>query len=244
MLAFSRFANVWTKLRAFELAEYDRVILIDSDMLVRQNMDELMTFPLPTPMSIAAGFACTCNPNHIPTYPADWTAANCAYTLQHNTTHTNEGAEIAEDAPRTHHLLNSGLVVIDPSPAHVEAIATHLVTHHDRVGEYRFPDQDLLADVYHERFVPLSWRYNALKTLRYCHPDLWRDADVCNVHYILDKPWRTGWPKEDDVDKNTHTWWWDAFHALQTDPKRIGLTPVEWHEWIANGVYDGPQSGL
>lgn len=73
-MAFTRFTNVWTKLRVFELHEYDRVILLDSDMLVRRNMDELMDWPLhaPTGPVIAASFACTCNPNRIPTYPADW----------------------------------------------------------------------------------------------------------------------------------------------------------------------------
>ena len=33
-LAFERFQNVWTKLRAFELYEYERVVMIDSDMLL------------------------------------------------------------------------------------------------------------------------------------------------------------------------------------------------------------------
>lgn len=78
-MVFKRFANVWTKLRAFELIEYDRVVLVDSDMLVRQNMDELMDWPLDTSAqpTIAAGFACTCNPNRIATYPDDWCVVLC-----------------------------------------------------------------------------------------------------------------------------------------------------------------------
>ena len=73
-MAFARFTNVWTKLRAFELTEYERVVLVDSDMLVCRNMDELMDVPLGAleRPAIAAGFACTCNPNRIPTYPSDW----------------------------------------------------------------------------------------------------------------------------------------------------------------------------
>lgn len=76
-LAAERFAEVWTKLRAWTLTEYERVILVDSDMLVRRNMDELFEQPLPKggPLGhggIAASFACTCNPAKIATYPDDW----------------------------------------------------------------------------------------------------------------------------------------------------------------------------
>ncbi|MCP5916172.1 glycosyltransferase family 8 protein, partial [Klebsiella pneumoniae] len=67
-LAFERFQNVWTKLRAFELYEYERVVMIDSDMLMCHNMDELFDRPLERGM-IAAALACTCNPKQIPTYP-------------------------------------------------------------------------------------------------------------------------------------------------------------------------------
>lgn len=76
-LAENRFAEVWTKLRAWDLEEYDRVVLVDSDMLVRANMDELFEMELPSngpqgKEGIAATFACTCNPAKIKTYPATW----------------------------------------------------------------------------------------------------------------------------------------------------------------------------
>lgn len=37
-----RFADTWTKLVVFSLDEYERVVLLDADILVRRNMDELM----------------------------------------------------------------------------------------------------------------------------------------------------------------------------------------------------------
>ena len=42
---FARFANVFTKLRAWELVEFDRVVLLDADTLVLQNVDELFDRP-------------------------------------------------------------------------------------------------------------------------------------------------------------------------------------------------------
>lgn len=80
-LAAERFSQVWTKLRVWELEDlFERCVLVDSDMLVRQNMDELMDqdqveLPLHqngTFRGIAASFACTCNPAKIKTYPPDW----------------------------------------------------------------------------------------------------------------------------------------------------------------------------
>lgn len=68
---FERFAETWTKLRVWEQTDYDRLVLMDADMLPLQNMDELMTIPL-APDSVAACHACTCNPQKIPHYPSSW----------------------------------------------------------------------------------------------------------------------------------------------------------------------------
>jgi hypothetical protein len=70
-MAFAHFGDVWTKLRAFDLTEYDRVIMVDSDMLVRKNMDELFEETLEEG-HIKATFACTCNPAKNPNYPTYW----------------------------------------------------------------------------------------------------------------------------------------------------------------------------
>jgi alpha-N-acetylglucosamine transferase len=66
-------------LAAFGLTEYNRVVQLDSDMLLMRNMDELMTMELdPSAMEgkgdrvFAASHACVCNPLQKPHYPADW----------------------------------------------------------------------------------------------------------------------------------------------------------------------------
>lgn len=45
--------------------------MMDSDMIVVDNMDELMTIPL-EPGWVAAAHACTCNPRKLAHYPEDW----------------------------------------------------------------------------------------------------------------------------------------------------------------------------
>lgn len=74
-----RFYDCWSKLTPFSLVEYSRVVQLDSDMLVLQNMDELMELELDAPelngngdRVFAASHACVCNPLKKPHYPVDW----------------------------------------------------------------------------------------------------------------------------------------------------------------------------
>ncbi|KAL8279620.1 hypothetical protein RQP46_007933 [Phenoliferia psychrophenolica] len=185
--------------------------MIDSDMLVRQNMDELMTMDLPTDF-IAAAHACTCNPNHIKHYPASWIPANCAHTRATTFAPLPASSFVLKE----HHKINSGLVVLRPSLSTMSDIQSHLLTHPD-VVKYQFPDQDLIAAMWREKLVPLCWKYNALKTLRHCHETVWRDDVVKNVHYILDKPWKGTIHGRNRIQVNaevTHGWWWKEWEEL------------------------------
>jgi hypothetical protein len=74
-----RFYDCWSKLTPFSLVEYERVVQLDSDMMLLKNMDELMEMELdPASMEgkgkrvFAASHACVCNPLRKPHYPKDW----------------------------------------------------------------------------------------------------------------------------------------------------------------------------
>ena len=217
-----RFKDVWTKLAIYELAEYDLVILLDSDMLVRKNMDELMDLDLDTAdKALAAVHACVCNPLQKPHYPKNWVPENCSFYKQHS----NPSAAQTHAGSNTDSLglLNSGLVAVRPSPLALEQIQTQLQD--PEVAQYIFPDQDLLADVYRNRWVPLSYVYNALKPMRRkgVHDAIWRDDELKNIHYILSpKPWDERPEAADEVNK----WWHEA------NAERLRLEKSE-------GTYDG-----
>lgn len=63
----------------FGLVQYERIVLLDADMLVIKNMDELMELELDevgdesgANRVFAASYACLCNPLKRAHYPEDW----------------------------------------------------------------------------------------------------------------------------------------------------------------------------
>ncbi|TLD27999.1 glycosyltransferase family 8 protein [Venturia nashicola] len=210
-----RFYDCWSKLTPFSLTEYDRVVQLDSDMLVLQNMDELMEMHLDAPSAqgqgnrvFAASHACVCNPWKKPHYPKEWVPANCAYTSQHPT--PDKAQE--EGAPPTTGLAmpNGGLQVVNPSIVTYNLISERL--NDESAMAYDFADQSLLSDLFHGRWVALPYKYNALKFMRWknVHSEIWQDEKVKNLHLILSpKPWdETEEQKLDPGRDDTNAWWW------------------------------------
>ncbi len=206
--ANARFAEVWTKLEAWRLTEFERVVVLDADMLVTQNMDELFELEL-APGTIAACHACRCNPNRIASYPASWTPEHCFYTYCRGAEHTSE-------PERTDSYLNGGFLVVTPDEAVFDDMVRRLGALDD-LSRFPFAEQDFLNEVYADRWVPLPYVYNALKTLPFQHPGLWRDDEVKNIHYIIDKPWDAA-PDPDDRYFPLTTLWWDVADAAGTAP--------------------------
>lgn len=192
-------------------------------MVVLQNMDELMDIPLDITGDrvFAASGACVCNPMKKAHYPADWIPSNCGFTFQH----ADPIAAAIEGAPTDFGLgaLNGGLQVIQPSmDLYNKIIAT--MADPKATSTYDFPDQSLLSDVFRGRWVSLSYKYNALKTLRWCHKEIWRDEDVKNIHYILTpKPWESR-----ESDDETHKWWWDINDQRLAKEKEKGIKVDGW----------------
>lgn len=211
-----RFYDCWSKLTPFSLTQYTRVVQLDSDMLVLQNMDELMEMELDDAQSIekgegkrvfAAGHACVCNPLKKSHYPEDWVPANCAFTHQHS---EPEAAQTEGIDPSVGPLgfMNGGLQVVNPSKGAFKQIVDFM---EGNAVNMDFADQSLLSDLYKGRWVPLPYIYNALKTMRWpdVHHQIWRDDKVKNIHYILaPKPWDEMDEQGNFIGKDeTHAWW-------------------------------------
>lgn len=144
----------------------------------------------------------------------------CAYTSQHS---DPDDAQIHGPlASLSLGMPNGGLQVINPCAAIYERILKQL-TNDDAVETYDFADQSMLGDIFFNRWQPLPYVYNALKTLRWkdVHSQIWRDERVKNLHYILSpKPW-------EEADGNyadpTHAWWHELNHRRLEAEKQEGL---------------------
>ncbi|KAI2606655.1 nucleotide-diphospho-sugar transferase [Hypoxylon sp. NC1633] len=219
-LIAERFKDTWTKLRVFELYDYDEILYLDADMAVLRNMDSVFETPLPEGF-LLANHACVCNLDLDPWAPEDWRPENCAYTNLSHPSALSRPTQPGPESPGTHHLLNSGMFLFRPSKALWESMMAYFNTT-PLLSSFKFPDQDFLAHFFAGRWRALGWQYNAIKTMRYWHPNIWRDEEVVCLHYIVDKPWtkRVG---EDGIagykgrDGVTHGWWWDSYDAWEKD---------------------------
>ncbi|TKA28903.1 hypothetical protein B0A50_03314 [Salinomyces thailandicus] len=214
-LIAERFGDTWTKLRVFDCIDYDAVCYLDADMAIYRNMDEVFSYADSLPKDwLAANHACVCNLEKDAWAPEDWTKENCAYTpishpeaLKHPTQQTPASRE-------TWHLLNGGMFLYHPSKELWDDMMREF-NHSEKLGSYKFPDQDFLADYFRNRWMGLGWQFNALKTMRYWHENIWRDEEVRCLHYIVDKPWTMrvvdGVAGYRGQDGETHTWWWRQY---------------------------------
>lgn len=210
-------------------------MFLDADMLVLRNMDELFEVDLPGKDWIAANHVCVCNLDRDSWAPSNWTRANCAYTgLKTNGVSTPVPTTVDaddEDAwSEPYRLLNSGMFLFTPYRSQWEQILSFL-TMDKRVKHFLFPDQDFLAAYFLNKWKSVGWKYNALKTMRYWHEQMWDDTEVRNLHYIVDKPWNkrighdgiAGYLGRDGV---THSWWWKEYERWETEREKKGETAI------------------
>lgn len=161
---------------------------------------------------------------------------NCAYTpLKHPAALTHP-TPVTLTSRRTHTLLNSGLVVFTPSAATFKGMLDLFYSSPDLIASFSFPDQDFLAHYFKGKWKPIGWQWNAIKTMRYWHPEIWRDEEVRNCHYICKKPWTDrGRMVEDQDDRVTHGWWWEGWDEWKGEREGerreevVGLVG----EWVA-----------
>ncbi|CAO3591681.1 unnamed protein product [Absidia cylindrospora] len=221
-----RFRDTWTKLTAWDQEDtYDRLVLLDADMLPLQNMDALMTIPFPQTYWVAACPACTCNPQQMKNYPRDWVPNKCAYTYADNMIEKDDGYSSSHSQDADHlstqkdqHLdyFNSGLVVLNPRHDVFQQMLQRL---HDttatELNKYTFPDQDFLNEEFEKKWTVLPYHFNALKPMVVGHPSLWNINDIHNIHYILAKPWNVDWSdtsKENPKYYPLYQLWRDCYH--------------------------------
>jgi lipopolysaccharide biosynthesis glycosyltransferase len=104
---------------------------------------------------------------------------------------------------------NTGFFVFQPSRAVCRQFEKSLGGSWKEQGD--FAEQDFLNRFYKD-WQPLPYTLNAQKCIKQHHPELWHLPDICNIHFVDEKPWNQPRhhachePWRDEVD-----YWWDVY---------------------------------
>ncbi|KAJ8608003.1 hypothetical protein MRB53_039909 [Persea americana] len=227
-LIAERFTDTWTKLRVFEVFGFDTLCYLDADMAIyNKNMDCVFELGTDLPSDwIAASHACVCNKERDAWAPEEWKEENCGFTPLSHPSALTESTAVKPDSRPTHHLLNSGQFLYHPSEKLWNDML-HFFNTTPLLSKFKFPDQDFLGEFFRNKWRSVPWKFNALKTMRYWHGNMWRDDEVICLHYIVDKPWAQRLNEDGTAgykgnDGETHAWWWKEYDGWLTKTKASG----------------------
>eukprot|EP00897_Mesotaenium_endlicherianum_P010189 jgi/Mesen1/9199/ME000591S08530 len=194
------YALNYTKLRIWELDEYDRLIYLDSDMLALGSLDFL--FSAVPDNKLGAALDCFCAGDAHPDY-------------------RRKGGRYCQVAPDTKPwpgpgpapplYFNAGLLVLHPSKGVFEEMMERLETY----TQTTLAEQDFLNAFFDGDFVVVPHKYNLLLHLLWLHPEKVGLDEAVNIHFCVlgSKPWAF-----DPTAEHMHH---KEVHALQNCWERV-----------------------
>ncbi|KHN43432.1 Glycogenin-2 [Glycine soja] len=200
----------YSKLRIWEFVEYTKMIYLDGDIQVYENIDHL--FDLPGGYFYAV-MDCFCEKtwSHTPQYKVGY-CQQCPEKVQWPT-------ELGQP-PSLY--FNAGMFVFEPS----------IATYHDLLKTVQvttptsFAEQDFLNMYFKDIYKPIPLNYNLVLAMLWRHPENVKLDQVKVVHYCAagSKPWRyTG--KEENMQREDIKMlvkkWWDIYNDASLDYKPL-----------------------
>ena len=173
----TRFINVFTKLECLSLVQYEKIILLDLDMIIARNIDHL--FKLKAPAACIKRFYV---PYGKPIPP---------------TMICSEEKLVGS--------INAGLMLLKPDLTELDAIKSDIATN-NQINAFKYPEQDYLSLRYCDKWTSITFNYNyqfgltnRVKKCRYTIDDIYV------IHYSSSyKPWNDLLPdksiSEDELD--------------------------------------------
>lgn len=159
--SYIHYASVLNKLHIWNLTDYDKVCWLDSDMIVKRNIDHLFDIHLGTNI-IAGASGCLCN-------------------VYKNKKFLTAPERCPFNDPINHVYLNAGLMLTVPSTSMFSFLIEQDYNH-------PMPEQDVFSDVFKSRILTLPSTYNYLNHLDLIHQHI-DYSNVHVFHFGYDKPW-------------------------------------------------------
>ncbi|KAL8027231.1 hypothetical protein ABFX02_14G081900 [Erythranthe guttata] len=187
----------YSKLRIWEFVEYSKMIYLDGDIQVYDNIDHL--FDLPDGFLYAV-MDCFCEKtwSHTPQYRVGY-CQQCPGRVEWP----------VDLGPKPALYFNAGMFVFEPS----------LPIYHDLLHALRitpptpFAEQDLLNMFFKDIYKPIPNAYNLVLAMLWRHPENVKVEEVKVVHYCAagSKPWRYTGEEEnmqrEDIKMLVQKWW-------------------------------------
>ena len=206
------------------LPEVDKILYLDCDILVRQDMGRFYR-----ETDLGDNYLAAVYEAPIP----------------------GQAARIEKLGLSAESYFNSGMLLMNLSVMRQEKVAEKLLDA-CKVDYLEFPDQDALNQVCEGRVLPVSPLYNGIRTFflpQYRHeferqyPEVsWKELQgAANIHYTGEKPWRGYTVKFGE--------WWRVYYALPASmrqwfacPSKIRTLSVLYKSRIIEGLLEGARN--
>lgn len=182
----SLYVECWNKLRMWEWEEYDRLVYLDADMVVRYSIDELFNLP-----------------------PAPLYAVGDCYGGRETEEERNSCCYFYPDQRPDY--FNAGFYVMAPDKEQFAEIKATLAK--GTVQSGRFAEQDFLNNYFKGKWKSLPYTFNAQKRIKTHHPSLWNLEDVFVIHFVDEKPWSKACSTsaENNSCQDVVDYWWQIY---------------------------------
>ncbi|KAG6487940.1 galactinol synthase 1-like [Zingiber officinale] len=204
----------YSKLRIWEFVEYKKIVYLDADIQVYENIDRL--FDLPDGHFYAV-MDCFCEKtwSHTPQYKIGY-CQQCPDKVS--------WPAAADLGPPPSLYFNAGMFVHEPNIATYESLLATL----EITPPTPFAEQDFLNMFFKDIYKPIPLIYNLVLAMLWRHPEKVELEKVQVVHYCAagSKPWRyTG--KEANMDREDIKMlvqkWWEIYNDKSLDYKSPAL---------------------
>ncbi|GLT29690.1 hypothetical protein SLA2020_045390 [Shorea laevis] len=216
----------YSKLRIWNFVEYSKMVYLDGDIQVFENIDHLFDMPNGKFYAVMDCF-CEKTWSHTPQYKIGY-CQQCPDKVQWP----------AELGPKPPLYFNAGMFVFEPSLSVYDELLRKLKI----TPPTPFAEQDFLNMFFREIYKPIQPIYNLVLAMLWRHPENIELEKVKVVHYCAagSKPWRfTGIEQNMDREdiKMLVNKWWDIYNDESLDYKNYVVSgedeAVSWQPFLA-----------
>ncbi|CAN6469752.1 unnamed protein product [Victoria cruziana] len=210
--AMAHYAINYSKLRIWQFEEYGKMVYLDADVQVYENIDELFDLPRGYVYAVAD---CSCEWPAGPQHPAGY--------CQYSPSRVPWPPEMGVPPPL---YFNAGVIAFEPS----KFTCASLIQTHEVAPVTHLAEQDLLNMYFKDVYKPIPLPYNFMVGILWNHPELAAGVSAKVVHYCArgSKPWSFSEKEKnmgrEDIKMLEREWW--VVYNEEGEGSENGVVPM------------------